>query len=400
MTSPPLERYAFPLLPADASGRIVELDAAWRLEGPVEKETVVCGRPPRRSIAPLKAAVANAVQRDRFIRRCKRERGSEVRAVQLLPPPPGSSAPVVGAVRERLLSGALVVLSSNEVPSVLDTVARAAGAGATPSAFHVPGDGSAVARIVTATGPRILRMARRDEASDPARIGDALESLERAGLDAVPRVAGRGTVQDISWITETVLPGAGPRTISPRLGAQLVDFSSRLPRAEGPARAPDEDLDVVARHFPDHVDAVETIRSRIAEGLGALPGVARHGDFWAGNILTRGDELTGVVDWAAWHPSAAPGTDLVHLFVAGRKKKARGELGDAWARRPWEQAEFLDWTGPYWRSLGVDPKAEVLEAVALAWWASWVAQSVTRHPGRARQRSWVAGNVERVVNAW
>ena len=399
MTSPPLQRYAWPLLPAEPeAGEVVELGDDWELVAPVGAGPVVCGRPPLRKVTPVRAAVKNLVRRNAFIRHCEREHARELRAIHLLPPPPGTSAPLLSTLRDRLLAGALVLLARDHGETALDRVARAAGAPSTPESFHAPGDGGAVARIVTEKGPRILRIARRGEPSDPAPVAEALDALERAGVDAVPRLDGRGTVGEVSWMTETLLPGSRPRSISTGVRAQLVGLVGRLPRSDGPPRAPDDDLDVVERHFPEQAASIAAIRRFLAARCASTPALGRHGDLWAGNVLTSGGRLTGVVDWAAWHPASVPGTDLLHLFVAGAKKQAGGELGDAWSTRPWRTQEFLAATASYWRALGLDPTPDFLDAVALAWWACWVAQSVTRHPGRAQQRSWVAGNVEKVLD--
>lgn len=377
---------------------MVELGPRWELDESVSAAAVVCGRPPLRSMAKPALALVNATRRATFIRRCERTRASQLRAVLLLPPPPGSSLPAVGALRERLLSGALVLLTDDPQPTLLDAVARAAGSDGSPRTFHVPGDGSAVARITTAGGQRILRFARAGDTSDPSWIAEGLTHLERSEVGRVPRLDGRGEELGYSWMTESVLAGREPRRLDERLWDQLVSFCGRLPRSGGPPTGPDGDLTVVARLLPDRADAVEVVRQRIAPRLLRLPGVARHGDFWAGNLLTQEGRLSGVVDWAAWHPAGAPGEDLVHLFAADRKKRARGQLGDMWASRPWRQEDFLRLTAPYWRSLDLEPAPADLDAIALAWWASWVAQSLSRHPGRAQQRSWLEGNVNRVLD--
>ena len=68
-----------------------------------------------------------------------------------------------------------------------------------------------------------------------------------------------------------------------------------------------------------------------------------------------------------------------------------------WSERPWSDPRWLRATRAYWNALDLDPDAAILDAVAVAWWASWIAQSVTRHPARALQRRWVAGNVDPVM---
>ena len=405
MTSPPLKRYAFPLLPVRdrATTDVVELGSRWELpERLVDASTVICGRPPMRGVAQPGAALANALRRELFVRRCRRSgwRGLTCTAVQDLPPPPGPTLGPLRWLRDRLLGGVLVALSSDGAhESVLDAVGRAAGATHSPGGFHAPGDGSAVTRVIAGGEEKILRLAPAGDPADPANMADALEHLERAGLWLVPRLAGRGVTEGISWMTESVLPGARPLRVGPVLWEQVVAFCARLPPAGGPPQAAGHELEVVARSFPRHAALIDSVRTRLAPVLQTLPAIIRHGDLWAGNLLVQRDGLTGVIDWASWHPSGVPGTDLLHLFASERKRRSRGELGELWLEHIWADPAFGAVTRPYWRQLGIDPVPEVLDAIAVSWWAAWVAQSVTRHPGRAKQAKWVEGNVHCVVNA-
>lgn len=40
-----------------------------------------------------------------------------------------------------------------------------------------------------------------------------------------------------------------------------------------------------------------------------------HGDFWAGNVIVRGDTIRGVVDWERWEPAGNPLRDLARFAV-------------------------------------------------------------------------------------
>jgi hypothetical protein len=245
----------------------------------------------------------------------------------------------------------------------------------------------------------ILRAAPAGSVTDPGRLADGLEYLERRGLNRIPRVKGRGVIEGISWITESLVEGTEPQELDDGLLAQVIEFCAALPVTEGPPEAPAEELAIVRRHFPPWADKIAGIEERIAPVIDRLPGVARHGDLWSGNLLVHDGRLTGVIDWAAWHASAAPGTDLLHLRAAQRKRGTDAELGELWSELPWGDSDWRSLTAGYWAALGIELNEETCEAISIAWWASWVAQSVARHPGRATQPHWVHGNIDSVMAA-
>jgi Phosphotransferase enzyme family len=404
--SPPLDRYAFLLLPRGDSlqGQILELGRRWGLEASdLQADVVICGRPPSRSMRPLVMALTTALFRGLFIARLKLRSpaGYKLRAVHYLAPPPGPSGKTARFLRDGLLRGAVVELIKGAPPmTLLDGVAHAAGAALRTETFHAPGDGSAVARLRMSDGSEsILRAARAGEPADPARIADGLTMLERAGVALVPGVTGRGVVDGISWMTESMLRGSEPARVDARLQAQIVDFCATLPTAKGAPLAPIDDFAIAAAAFPSLRSHIEELAEAVAPIVARLPSVLRHGDLWSGNLLVERGSLVGVIDWAAWHPSGVPGTDLFHLLASERKRASGAELGRVWLERFWTADPVVALTSGYWRSLGVDPAPEVLDAVGACWWAVWVAQSVTRHPARASQPEWVAGNVDCVVDA-
>ena len=200
-------------------------------------------------------------------------------------------------------------------------------------------------------------------------------------------------------MTESFLSGRTPASVDEDLRRQAVAFCTQLPASGGPPTAAATELAFVAESLPESAAKIREVNSRIETTLKRLPGVTRHGDFWAGNFLVDEGRLVGIVDWAAWHDSAVPGTDLLHLSAAEKKKGGRGELGETWKTKPWADSDWLRITAPYWENLNVEPNAEVLEAVSIAWWAAWVAQSLARYPGRGENARWVQGNVDSVLES-
>jgi hypothetical protein len=66
------------------------------------------------------------------------------------------------------------------------------------------------------------------------------------------------------------------------------------------------------KHYPEHLNdrLVEDLNSLAAEARGIeIPQTARHGDFWAGNILISKQDI-GIIDWETFCPSASPFDDL------------------------------------------------------------------------------------------
>lgn len=399
---PPLERYAWALAaPAeDAAVSIIELDRRWGMPAAPPAEHVVAGRPPLRSVKPLPSAVANLVGRALFpfVFRRRARRHRLVRSQRLSPPPGASGAS--GAARNLLLSGALFQLSTDgRFRTLFDAICKAAGAEETPATFHASGDGSIVARIHAGGSSGILRAAPKGSLSDPSHIADALEHLASHGVERVPRLLGRGEIEGISWMTESRLGGSEPPRVDGQLLEDVVVFCSQLPMRPQPSTLVSVELKKVAEAFPDRAASVVRVSDRVTPILEGLPAATRHGDLWAGNLLVENGRLVGVVDWAAWHEAAVPGTDLLHLWASETKRGSSRELGEIWSSRPWTEATWVQATGPYWNALGIDPAEPVLEAIAAAWWAAWVVQSLFRHPARAHNDRWVAGNVDAVLGA-
>ena len=315
-----------------------------------------------------------------------------------LPAPQARPGPLTRA-RAFLAGGAVVrITASPGSASALDEVLARSGvlpAGARRSV----GSGGGLLLPGSHRGqPVMLRAGRTGTSADPTPAGRALRRLEAAGVQRVPRIVASGAHCDIAWSVESILAGARPRGLTPRLVADVCAFCAELPRASGPPRTTAA-IAVLARLLPDLADDVRRLACEADRGTAGLPATGRHGDLWSGNLLVRGGRLTGVVDWDACEVAGVPGADLVHLFATHERRRQRVSLGEWFLSRSWASDDFRRLTGSYWELSGLDPSSAQREAVALAWWLGAVAADVARTPDLARQSGWVDRNLRAVVAA-
>lgn len=384
------------LLPADGGGVAAEASPRWDLAALEDLGTgpAVWGRAPRAGSG--RGAIREAAARERALRSLRSRpppRFGHV-AVHRWPPPEFRAAPLRGAVRASLRSGALVELAPEPFRRVLDACAEAAGLRGRPERFRPFTAGAAM----VLEEDRVLKAAAAGGPGSPVRAAAALRRLAEAGVTHVPPDLGSGTVPGAGWSLEGRLPGRRPRWLRPPLVRELVRFAGGLPRGEVPAGM-GSDLSAIGEAFPEHADALRSVAAGLDEAVGALPSILVHGDLWAGNVLTEGERLVGVIDWDSWHPAGVPGIDLLHAFAAERMARAGRALGEVWLERPWRSAAFGAWTERYWAALGIRPDRSALEAIGAAWWARRVAYRLSVRPALAADPRWAGVVVTPVVRA-
>jgi len=395
------------LLPADPNrtGAIIETDDRWAL--PVTQDAgndvVLWGRGSLPSGIHVLKAARSAFARERALRSVRRHGVgfSRLAGLHRLPPPVLAGGAARTRVRAALLGGAIVELwGAGEVWRVLDAVAEAAQGVAPIARFNAGSGGSILARMGGGAGGEfVLRAAQTGDPADPHKAAEALAALESLGLNPIPRLLARGEAAGASWTTESIVPGRRPAGVSAAVALDVARLCSALPRSEEPAAAPGQDLQAIAERLPRWGPGLSHLADEVKGVAQAVPSVARHGDLWAGNLLVRRRRLAGVVDWDAWHPSAFPGTDLLHLMATGEALRTRVGLGEAWLGQPWTAENYRAITSEYWTSLRIAPNPRFLNAVGVAWWAGQVAASLRRLPLLAQDDRWVASNVDRVLEA-
>jgi hypothetical protein len=283
---------------------------------------------------------------------------------------------------------------------VLDQAAEAAGGIAPVGAFSAGSGGSILTRLRLRDGSApMLRVGERDGASDPSRGGAALRWLASARIPAVPLNLGSGETGPARWSLESHLSGERAGRLGETLLRDIANFCATLPADAGPPTAAIEDMARIAAAFPQQATRLATVGSFLRPVLRGLPAVARHGDLWSGNILVERGALAGIVDWDGWHPSAVPGTDLLHALAMDEALRRGQELGSVWIDRPWRWPTYQRLTAGYWPALDIWPDAATLQGVGIAWWAGYVAHSIARDPTLVVDARWTRLNVDDVLSS-
>jgi len=102
-------------------------------------------------------------------------------------------------------------------------------------------------------------------------------------------------------------------------GNWLAALQAATAGRRGPVELPGQVADTLRARFAGD-PRLEPALAIVSEAGGRLattsaPRTAVHGDFWAGNILVDGDDLSGVVDWEAGSLSGEPIRDLVRFAI-------------------------------------------------------------------------------------
>ena len=196
------------------------------------------------------------------------------------------------------------------------------------------------------------------------RLLDELRAHLPAGLlETIPRPDGHDFNRETNPILiVTALPGSpmstryhGWRHVATRsavetdfnmAGAWLTKFQSATAGDVKPVDMDGGVIEILRSRFADHSSmgaVIERLRATYARLGGSMsPWTAVHGDFWFGNMLTVGDEVSGVIDWEAGSLIGEPIRDVVrfaltyalyldrHSPVGGRVAGHRGLRSGVW----------------------------------------------------------------------
>jgi len=170
--------------------------------------------------------------------------------------------------------------------------------------------------------------------------GYLLEALAERSLGrlvhTIPQLVGYLSANDLPSMVTTTLAGT-PMTISyhawrhtarrrkvsadfAAAAAWLADLQTRTAGRPAPVTLLGDALAAVAKRFRDDPD-VNVLRQQLARASARLAGAETprtvvHGDYWFGNVLTRGGRVTGVVDWESGEISGEPLRDVARFAVS------------------------------------------------------------------------------------
>lgn len=253
-----------------------------------------------------------------------------------------------------------------------------------------------------AVGPASRQLELAHAALDALSAADAPDEIARL----VPSLLAYGRFGLASWSLESALPGAEvPPSVGDRLTESCIEFITALHplgSVSADIRSPARDARVIAAAAGSTestwlVPFAESLEERLAD----LPRGFAHGDFWSGNLLADGEQLTGVVDWDGGGPGRLPLLDLLHLRLCSYRSRTRELLGPGLVTYllPWARSGGDALTRGYCRRLGLEHTPRLLEDMVVAYWLDRIAHELEMYADRVRRPFWMARNVHHVLAA-
>jgi aminoglycoside phosphotransferase (APT) family kinase protein len=194
---------------------------------------------------------------------------------------PATRLPVL-AIKAPTSAGAeKAVIAEEHMLRSLDGLASTKLAGTVPRLAGAVDFGGRRAIVMSAVPgtPMSSRYMRRGHTSDPAEVQHDFDSALR-WLDGL-------------WTATSAEPG--PMDMGAHVGAALASRFQHEPGVE------------------HDVAQLRSLHARLRQNV--VPHTVVHGDLWFGNLLMTGSRVSGVVDWEAGVPLAAPARDLARFAL-------------------------------------------------------------------------------------
>ena len=148
-----------------------------------------------------------------------------------------------------------------------------------------------------------------------------VETMNVDGLPVLLSTAVTGTPMSVRYhhVGHTARPAAVRRDFAAAM-TWLAAFQTETGRAGAPADWPATVAAGVLGRWDGH-PSLAAATARLDAALDRLAGArppttAVHGDFWFGNLLMQGDDVSGVVDWEAAAVEGSPLQDLARFVLS------------------------------------------------------------------------------------
>jgi CelD/BcsL family acetyltransferase involved in cellulose biosynthesis len=269
-----------------------------------------------------------------------------------------------------------------------------------------------VARVIVGLARQgVLRVAvgpaRRQMESQAAGLAVLRDAgLPAANADRVAWLLASGREGLADWTLERRLPGRpAPFPLPERTRRESLDFLVDLFGAAAgsePRTSTAADAALVARFCgPAEGAALRRLGERAEQALADVTRGYAHGDFWAGNLLTEGERLTGVADWDAAGAGRLPVLDLMHLAITAERPLPPDGWGQAIVDRllPWAREGADPQLREYLAAIGLEAGPERLEDLVVAYWLDRLAYQLGIYAELTRNERFVRRNVGPVLAA-
>lgn len=257
--------------------------------------------------------------------------------------------------------------------------------------------------------PSVLHYGTCGEALAEIRRGAT--GLQVAASDSrisrlIPTLMSYGQRNDIAAMSvQSKLPGTPPEFNWERIDqVRELWMAGKPPYAVTARPRLSEELTEVCDAFPSYRDSLAFLKDALLRwhSKAQLRGDIAHGDFWLGNVLFAGTNITGVVDWEWARTDGVRLADVLNLlmmsYAASRRIGVAHYLRQFWSDNIDDKAlkDRIDGLRSY-----CDMDLDDLKFLALLVWFDYLRQNTIR--GRMPARSWTSDFISHttpVIRSW
>jgi hypothetical protein len=218
--------------------------------------------------------------------------------------------------------------------------------------------------------------------------GLAIASSDPQLCHLVPRLLFHKTLMSgASVIAQTRIPAESYKFSWRRVDAAIDLWLSRKAASENAGTTwMHQQQALVFKFLPGFRDSLVQISEALMEWYGAarIPGGLTHGDFWLGNVLFRGNEVSGIIDWEWIQRDGLAILDCLHMLLIScatlNEVSLTHYLNQIWTDEI-SEVELRDRISRLCIRSGID--REDLKFVALLFWFGMLSQRAIRGGGPA-----------------
>ena len=232
--------------------------------------------------------------------------------------------------------------------------------------------------------------------------GLGLASSDERIRHLVPRMLAHENLENgAAVLVQSRIPAEPYQFSWRRIDAAMELWLSRKPRREFGGRAQvSERLAQLCAFLPHYEESLIPVTDALLEWCGTtrIPGDITHGDFWLGNVLFSGGNVTGIIDWEWGQKDGFVLVDALHMLLMS-PADANGDRVVNYLRQLWADeigdAALQERIVRLRSQFGIDK--DDLKFIALLLWFSIIWQKAMR--GRVASSQWLEDMIPRSIPA-